>query len=198
MGSDARGEALRLDGERASLEAALVRARAYQAEQKQVLVQNNATMTSPLVDAQGFPDARLDLVAIRTARHRVHELLHDRDALTDKITSLLADALAEERAAGERATAKASTEVPPPRPVGLRSVAPQSPASHAGLQAGDIITTFGPLALTSATLARLPSEVHAGVAVRVSFRRTLLDGHTLEDTVVLTPSDAWEGRGLLG
>jgi 26S proteasome non-ATPase regulatory subunit 9 len=56
-----------------------------------ILSSHGADMSTRLVDAQGFPRADIDIVAVRTARVRVIELRNDRARLTDAIAQALAD-----------------------------------------------------------------------------------------------------------
>lgn len=58
------------------------------------LQQQGATMTTPLLDSQGFPLATTDVVAVRTARSRIIALRNDREALEGKMRDLLEVALA--------------------------------------------------------------------------------------------------------
>jgi 26S proteasome non-ATPase regulatory subunit 9 len=59
-----------------------------------VLQEQGATMTTPLVDSQGFPLATTDVVAVRTSRSRIIALRNDREALEGKMRNLLEVALA--------------------------------------------------------------------------------------------------------
>lgn len=59
-----------------------------------VLQEQGATMTSPLVDAQGFPVATTDIVAVRTARSRINALRNDREAIEKRMRDVLEIALA--------------------------------------------------------------------------------------------------------
>ena len=54
-------------------------------EQASILKSNNATMRSPLVDADGFPRDDMDIYAVRGARVRIIELRNDLDDLMNKI-----------------------------------------------------------------------------------------------------------------
>ena len=79
----------------------------------EVLSQQQATMTSPLVDSQGFPIATTDIVAVRSARARIIALRNDRKALDEKIRDLLEVALARRNngaAGGDAAQQVSSTQ----------------------------------------------------------------------------------------
>lgn len=78
-----------------------------------VLSEQQATMTSPLVDSQGFPIATTDIVAVRSARARIIALRNDRKALDEKIRDLLEVALARRNsgaAGGDAAQQVSSTQ----------------------------------------------------------------------------------------
>lgn len=64
------------------------------AELGQVLRAQNVTMSSPLVDAEGFPISTIDTFAVRTARARIITLRNDRMAIEDRLRALLDVALA--------------------------------------------------------------------------------------------------------
>lgn len=56
-----------------------------------ILSSHGADMSTRLVDAQGFPRADMDIVAVRTNRVRIIELRNDRARLTDAIAQALED-----------------------------------------------------------------------------------------------------------
>lgn len=53
--------------------------------QASILRANNCTMQTPLVDAEGFPRADIDIYEVRHARVRLIELRNDHKAVTDAI-----------------------------------------------------------------------------------------------------------------
>lgn len=57
--------------------------------QVSILKANSSTLTSPLVDVEGFPRADIDVWAVRHARVRIIELRNDLDALRDTIATAL-------------------------------------------------------------------------------------------------------------
>ena len=65
-----------------------------QEAQWSVLTSRNVTLTSPLVDTEGFPIAGLDIAAVRTARHQIHVLTNDRLKIDAELKKLLECALA--------------------------------------------------------------------------------------------------------
>lgn len=74
-----------------------------------VLQEQGATMTTPLVDSQGFPLASTDVVAVRTARSRIIALRNDREALEGRMRDLLEVALAKNDAQETSASPSAAT-----------------------------------------------------------------------------------------
>ncbi|UZJ54065.1 hypothetical protein CBS101457_003385 [Exobasidium rhododendri] len=80
------------------------------------LQEQGATMTSPLVDRQGFPVATIDIVAVRGARSRIIALRNDREKVERRMQGALEIALARSgdsqedvSAAGERHDSAAGT-----------------------------------------------------------------------------------------
>lgn len=69
----------------------------------QVLQEQGATMTSPLVDSQGFPVATTDIVAVRTARSRINALRNDREAIEARMRMAVEAALARKEAGSSAA-----------------------------------------------------------------------------------------------
>lgn len=57
--------------------------------QASILKANSSTLMSPLVDAEGFPRADIDVWAVRHARVRILELRNDLYALRDTIATAL-------------------------------------------------------------------------------------------------------------
>ncbi|CUA68788.1 26S proteasome non-ATPase regulatory subunit 9 [Rhizoctonia solani] len=181
-----------------------------------ILSSHGATMSTTLVDAQGFPRADIDIVAVRTARVRVIELRNDRARLTDAIAQALVDVhnTAPQNPVGVKingvngvsgpspagtpeppATIQALTLVPFAR---VDGVAPDSPAQQAGLQREDLILTFGGLTAQSFSnsslqpLAQLVAS-HENRQLAVKVRR-----NETEVTLDFTPRSGWGGRGMLG
>ncbi|PKI84029.1 Nas2p [Malassezia vespertilionis] len=167
-------------------------------------------MSSPLVDREGFPISGIDIIAIRSARHRIHVLINDRAEVNAKLTELLSIALPEHNAnstlrSGHHMVNAYDDEhnLAPPqaaaRPIAVRSVTPGSPASQAGLCAGDTVFSFGDIRpLSSARFQELPSRVQEGVPISMEIQRTSPQGQREMLQLVLTPSSSWNGRGMLG
>lgn len=74
--------------------ALMLRKDAIEAEidtQASILKANNVTMQTPLVDAEGFPRADIDVWEVRHARVRIIELRNDLKAIMDSIAKGLQD-----------------------------------------------------------------------------------------------------------
>ncbi|WFD42565.1 putative 26S proteasome regulatory subunit [Malassezia psittaci] len=78
MEIQARSDAVRLEDQRKRIDAEI----------------NKATMTSPLVDAEGFPLAGVDLGGIRKARQQIRMLVHDRQQVDAQLKLLVEHAFA--------------------------------------------------------------------------------------------------------
>lgn len=116
--------------------------------QREILKANNSDLSTPLVDAEGFPRADLDVWAVRTARVRIIELRNDYKAVLDDLSKALEAAYArpEGGASGPQTEMEGQSEVhEAPVPFAtIDGIAPGSPAatavsrmtlriSHAGL-----------------------------------------------------------------
>ncbi len=162
------------------------------------LSSHGVNMQTPLIDAQGFPLANKDLMAIRSTRQRINILRNDSKALRDRVFKLLelainGDALPSNGAGGQSGR---GAELKPFAKV--NSVAENSPAQAAGLQQGDQVVKFGTVTAESekglAALAA-PGVVVAGASIRLLVRR---EGVTDAVGLTLVPKADWGGRGLLG
>ncbi|KDR82812.1 hypothetical protein GALMADRAFT_238374 [Galerina marginata CBS 339.88] len=166
-----------------------------------ILKANNVTMQTPLVDAEGFPRADIDIYAVRSARVRIIELRNDLKAIMDAIGKALEGvydpALAVTSMAAESSTKPSESETPKPF-AKVDGVAPGSPAAEALLQKGDLVVKFGPLDQISfkwGSLQQLADVVkdneNRAIPIRVlRSEQTLL--------LTLTPRNNWGGRGMLG
>ncbi|CAE6448492.1 hypothetical protein ACGC1H_005548 [Rhizoctonia solani] len=180
-----------------------------------ILSSHGADMSTRLVDAQGFPRADMDIVAVRTARVRVIELRNDRTRLTDAIAQALVDVHNAAPQTGVKINgvngisglSPAGTPEPAATPETLAQlvpfarvdgVAPDSPAQQAGLQREDLILAFGGLTAQSFSnsslqpLAQLVAS-HENRQIAVKVRR-----NDSEITLGFTPRSGWGGRGMLG
>jgi 26S proteasome regulatory subunit N4 len=109
-----------------------------QAQMSILATNGNSTMTTPLVDREGFPRADIDVWAVRHARVRIIELRNDLRDVTDQIANALAVVYANSSSVPEVA---ASDDVPTQASVAVEDdlqpfarvdgVAPGSPAAVA-------------------------------------------------------------------
>ncbi|PWN53083.1 hypothetical protein IE53DRAFT_217005 [Violaceomyces palustris] len=172
-------------------------------DQMQILKANNATLTSPLLDPQGFPLAELDLPTIRSARSKIIMLRNDNNQLRQQIALLLESALS---ASQSQPALKQTTAVDhlPPSPSShtnrkpfarVNSVVQGSPSSTAGLRENDLIIRFESLdSSNNDRLRALPSVVTEGRTIQL----LILRNSSEEVGLSLTPRSDWGGRGLLG
>ncbi|WFD24355.1 hypothetical protein MEQU1_003054 [Malassezia equina] len=192
MNEQARSEAWHWHAKRQQIDAELAH---YHA----VLQQNQVTMTSHLLDAEGFPRADLDIPTIRQARSHIQRLRNDRREIDAQLAILLTHALPPATLSRPQAVAAAQKDGVRARPMAVRSVAPHGPAAEAqGLQAGDQLVRWGSWnPITSEHMSDLPATVKEGESIPIAVRRTLVDGRAVDVSIDLTPA-RWEGRGLLG
>ena len=117
-----------------------------------ILRSNNIDMSTPLVDADGFPRSDIDLWAVRKARVRIIELRNDMKDIMNELGKTLEDVYAQP---GTSPTATNQEQhiglteedmIPFAR---VDGVAPGSPAAEAGLQREDLILKFGSLIKSS-------------------------------------------------
>ncbi|GLB38331.1 putative 26S proteasome non-ATPase, regulatory subunit [Lyophyllum shimeji] len=161
-----------------------------------ILKANNCTMETPLVDAEGFPRADIDIYAIRGARVRIIELRNDLKAITNEIGKALEVAYDPALAAASAAAEAAPQERRPFAKV--NAVAPGSPAAEADLQREDLVVKFGPLdhrTFTASNLQPLAELVATSENKRIAIK-VLRAGQPV--FLNLTPRSGWGGRGTLG
>ncbi|XP_051947609.1 26S proteasome non-ATPase regulatory subunit 9 [Xyrauchen texanus] len=162
--------------------------------------QGDVGMHGPLVDAEGFPRADVDLYTVRTARHNVSRLQNDHKTVMVEIENALHKLHAkvrvnkqdEEMAPVEATDHAASLPSPFAR---VDTIVQGSPAFLAGLQIGDEILEFGSVnARNFKNLHDVASVVQhsEGKSLRVGLIRKGEKVH-----LHLTPQQ-WSGRGLLG
>ncbi|KAF9013267.1 hypothetical protein BDQ17DRAFT_1270817 [Cyathus striatus] len=164
--------------------------------QASVLKANDCNMQTPLVDAEGFPRADVDIYAVRGARVRIIQLRNDLKSVMDDIAKALEQIHAPSLATQTQASSEA--EVTLKVFAKVNDVSPGSPASEAGLQRGDLIVKFGSLvqeSFSGSTLQPL-AELVAENENKHIIIRALRDDQTVYHT--LTPRKGWGGRGLLG
>jgi len=183
-------------------------------------------LTSRLVDDEGFPRADVDLMRVRTLRHRAHVLRTDLRAVEEELSRLVLELheaaskvpkelLAEYEAAASRKpqpqAARASAEAgagggAPRAPsederpfAAVRDVAAGSPAGRAGLRPGLMVTRFGDVGYASVRAAGGGLGPVAGqVREGVAVQVVVLESlGAAPKTLTLTPA-RWAGQGLLG
>ncbi|KAJ3013271.1 putative 26S proteasome regulatory subunit [Thoreauomyces humboldtii] len=121
---------------------------------EEVLASQNCDMTSQLTDAEGFPRGDVDVYTVRNTRVQILRLRNDHSAVMKSIENALANVFK----AGSGGT-PVTLALPFAR---VDSVAPGSPASEGGAQAGDEVTKFGVISKASHptnTLGKLPEAV---------------------------------------
>ncbi|KAH9841630.1 uncharacterized protein C8Q71DRAFT_341054 [Rhodofomes roseus] len=172
--------------------------------QVSILKANSSTLNSPLVDADGFPRADIDIWAVRHARVRIIELRNDLDALRDTIATALqvvfdpaTSAKSEPLAPQENAGSSDGPLVPFAT---VNGVAPGSPAAAAGLLREDLVLSFGPLTRasfpSSLSLQPLAEFVSTRENRQIAIKVLRGSGETID--LSFTPRSGWGGRGLLG
>lgn len=161
-----------------------------------ILKANGVTMDTPLVDAEGFPRADVDIYAVRPARVRVIQLRNDLKAVMNEIGKALEHVYDPTATPSQDGEADEATKLVPFAKVD--GVAPSSPASEAGLLSDDLIVKFGGLTKRSFLSGSLqPLVQHVGSNENRSISIEVLRGG--ESKVVhLTPRKGWGGRGLIG
>lgn len=178
-----------------------------------------AGVRGPLVDAEGFPRADIDVYAVRGARHRLAVLNTDHGEVMRAIEKRLEELHAKRGAVhvdrpkpAPKLKAGASEEKPRPDVpfAAVTSVEEDSPADEAGLLVGDRVLQFGDIALVAAAgktgapptvqqlFDSLPVLVAASVdkPVEIELLRTI-GNQSDRMRVTMTPKK-WKGRGLLG
>ncbi|NXO29906.1 PSMD9 ATPase, partial [Cisticola juncidis] len=163
--------------------------------------QKGVGMHEPLVDAEGFPRADIDLYQVRTARHNIICLQNDHKAVMKEVEEALHKLHAREKEkqakdeAEALAEARSQNQSLPQAFAKVNAVTPGSPASVSGLQVDDEIVEFG-----SVNANNFQNLQNIATVVQHS------EGRPLSVTVIrggrrvhvgLTPK-RWAGKGLLG
>ncbi|KAL6114123.1 psmd9 [Pungitius sinensis] len=166
-----------------------------------VLADQGVGVEGPLVDAEGFPRADVDVYHVRTARHSISCLQNDHKAIMEEIEEALHKLHAGEKAKRGRDEAGAQEEameqqvtLPPPF-ARVDAVTQGSPACGAGLRVGDELIEFGSVNTENfQNLQNIASVVQHSEGKPLSVT-VIRDGKKAQ--MGLTPQ-RWSGRGLLG
>lgn len=164
-------------------------------------------MHEPLIDSQGFPRSDIDVVSVRTARVRLHELKNDLKNIMGEIEKALHEVHAhnakvaqETKMQVDKAKAKELESSIPITPgvafAKVNAIAPDSPAKEAGLEKGDLLLQIGNINSSNHQNLTKLNELVAGSENQTLAMRILRHGQQRQLT--LTPHKGWGGRGLLG
>lgn len=159
-----------------------------------VLRENNVDMETPLVDAEAFPRADIDVVSIRIARARINQLKNDYHVLTDNIQAAL-------HALHAQNSSQPSQQEFTYRPFArVHYVIHQSPAALAGLKEGDLIKKFGSIhegnhEALSALVRLVQISEEKEITLLVTRK---IDSNEVDVNLTLIPQKNWGGNGSLG
>merc|ERR1711872_709111 len=127
----------------------------------EVLTSQGVGMDEPLVDAEGFPRADIDVYQVRHARHAIRTKGNDLKACLAKIEHGLHNLHAQAREGGGMEAAVERLEIDDSTAPFARVlvVTQGSLAEKAGFKAEDLITRFGSVNVTNFTSIKSISEV---------------------------------------
>ena len=160
--------------------------------------QGNVGMNEPLTDREGYPRNDIDLVQVRTARHKIICLQNDHKAIMKQIENGLVEYHAQAHSMDTSENASVESAQPAPRLAPFAAVdliSRTSPAETAGLKIGDVVLKFGSVTKQNFTGLNAIAEV-----VKHSVKKpinVIVKRNEQELSLILTPQE-WEGRGLLG
>ncbi|KAK2757607.1 putative 26S proteasome regulatory subunit [Arachnomyces sp. PD_36] len=183
-----------------------------------VLESHGVTMTTTLTTFDGYPRDDIDIPQIRTTRARIIPLRNDYKTVMNAIEkalhahhALLQQNQENQQASGQETTSRSEEgkEETSSDPNGLietpfakvASVVDGSPASEAGLKAGDTIRNFGGVIwMNHENLSKVADVVqrNEGRVVVVKVVRQQDSGQPGELSLSLRPRRNWGGRGILG
>uniref|UniRef100_A0A8C3TFU0 26S proteasome non-ATPase regulatory subunit 9 n=1 Tax=Chelydra serpentina TaxID=8475 RepID=A0A8C3TFU0_CHESE len=163
--------------------------------------QKGVGMSEPLVDAEGYPRADVDVYQVRAARHNIICLQNDHKALMLQVEKALHQLHAREKEKQAKDEAEAQAEAMNQNPTlpqpfaRVNAVTPGSPASISGLQVDDEIIEFGSVDTHNfQTLQNIATVVQHSEGKPLSVT-VIRGGKKLH--LGLTPKH-WAGKGLLG
>ncbi|CAK7897295.1 probable 26S proteasome regulatory subunit p27 [[Candida] anglica] len=168
-----------------------------------VLANNYRADMNTLLVVDGFPRSDIDVVGIRLVRVRIIRLRNDLKKVLDLIEVQLADQFKpaatednqQSKSANSTVEEDANSESQVPFST-VNLVVEGGPAAIAGLQEGDRIVRFQRVTKeTDNKLAHISVTVRSSVGKRVDV--VVVRGEQ-RLTLALTPTDNWEGKGLLG
>jgi 26S proteasome non-ATPase regulatory subunit 9 len=166
---------------------------------EKVLIAHNSNMTDALVDREGFPRADIDVYTVRNTRSKIIQLSNDHANLLKEIEKSLIQIHAQAKETGPGSFPAFEQD----KPFALvDGVAPDSPASVAGFQRGDLLVKFGDLSTAFKTVSQTFDLLPSFVKGRIGIETSVLVHRTVDakETVVvlrLTPN-VWGGKGVLG
>mmetsp|Transcript_29667 Transcript_29667/g.49629 ORF Transcript_29667/g.49629 Transcript_29667/m.49629 type:complete len:235 (+) Transcript_29667:48-752(+) len=178
-----------------------------------------AGVNDPLVDAEGFPRADINIYNVKDKRRRLAELNTDYRKIMKELEEtthlLYQQSISDDTVSTSVTPATTASNLPQSdlslSPIAkLDEVLPNSPAETAGIQEGDILIKFGTIVTSTESclpaIARLVGQSVNSPILIVIQRRVVNSGEassivptTAMETVELTLTPkAWGGRGLLG
>ena len=164
----------------------------------EVLKTQGCGMEEPLVDAEGFPRADIDVYQVRHARHGIRTKSNDLKALLGRIEEGLYSLHAQARESAPGGVVPSSAKPAPAVTPFARVlvVVEGGPAEGAGVKQGDLVARFGSVTRENFTGLKNISDVAAASKDRAVEVTVLRGQGSLR--LRLTPNDGWGGQGLLG
>ncbi|CAK9435601.1 uncharacterized protein LODBEIA_P03280 [Lodderomyces beijingensis] len=163
----------------------------------------NADMDTPLVTKDGFPRSDIDVVTIRLIRVQIIRLRNDYKELLKILDSKIEQEFARRQSEAPSADVEGSNAAGAEKRgytipfAQVKEVIPGSPASAAGLEEGDAMVLFDENihALNHNKLQSLVERIKSRIGQDIEVQVQRL-GRV--ETLVLRPTNDWEGQGLLG
>ena len=106
-----------------------------------ILTANNTNMTNSLIDLQGFPRSDIDVYTVRHTRSKIIHLSNDHADILKEIEKSLIQIHSQAKVQGP-GSFSSFEDLPFAK---IDGVAPDSPASLAGLERDDLLVNFGDL-----------------------------------------------------